>query len=207
MTNHRSPHVWSLLMVLSLCGCVRVDYQIETVQGGDTSEGDGFWFQAGGLFITKGSPGVMFGMTKKTGGGREFSYLVIFQHQSTATSKFDHTSNLTDKGGKERLVTMTDALGIGGQRIDLKLEIDIDSPTKTMKREHLTLDGKEVDLGKGRLFLVDLTPEAPKWEQVQAKLPANLPDPKETTGERDLVKRVFDELPKESEAVRNFLKQ
>jgi len=206
MSNHRSPSVWSLLIVLSLCGCSRVnDY--EFVQGGNISENDGFWYQDGGLFLKEGSPGVMFGMlARKPGGERELAYLVIFEHEGTATSKFARTSNVTDKGGKERLVTMTEGLGNGSQKIDLKLEVEIDSPTKTVKREHLTFDGKEIDLDKGRLFLVDLRPETPKWEQVQAKLPANLPNPKETAGVRELVKRVLDELPKESEAVRDFLK-
>jgi hypothetical protein len=209
MNNHRSRNVWSLLIFLGLCGCSRVN-DFEFVQGGGTSESDGLWFQDGGLFFKNDSPGVMFGMARTPGGEREFVYLVVFKHQATATSKFARTSNMTDKAakaGKERLVTMTDGLGIGSQRIDLKLEIEIDSPTKTVKRGHLTFDGKESDLRKGRLFLVDLTPETAKWEQVQAKLPTKLPDPIETKGVRELVKRVFDELPKESEAVRNFLKQ
>jgi hypothetical protein len=202
-------HVWgfcALLVLLGVCGCSRVN-DFEFVQGGNSSENDGFWYQDGGLFLKNDSPGVMFGMAKTPAGEREFVYLVVFKHQATATSKFARTSNLTNKAGKERLVTMTDGLGIGSQRIDLKLEIEIDSPTKTVKREHLTFDGKEIDLRKGRLFLVDLTPETAKWEQVQAKLPANLPDPIETKGVRELVKRVLDELPKESEAVRTFLKR
>jgi hypothetical protein len=202
-------HVWgfcALLVLLGVCGCSRVnDY--EFVQGGNISENDGFWYQDGGLFLKEGSPGVMFGMmARKPGGERELAYLVIFEHQGTATSKCARTSNVTDKGGKVRLVTMTEGLGNDSQRIDLKLEIEIDSPTKTVKREHLTFDGKEIDLDKGRLFLVDLRPETPKWEQVQAKLPANLPNPKETAGVRELARRVLDELPKESEAVRTFLK-
>jgi hypothetical protein len=207
MSNHRSPSLWSLLIVLVICGCSRQnDY--EFVQGGNISEHDGLWYQDGGLFVKEGSPGVMFGMmARKPGGERELAYLVIFEHQETATSKFARTSNVTDKGQKVRLVTMTEGFGSGSQRIDLKLEVEIDSPTKTVKREHMTFDGKEIDLGKGRLFLVDLTPESPKWEQVKAKLPANPPDPTETAGVRELVKRIFDELPKESEAVRAFLKR
>ena len=206
MSNHRSPSVWSLLVVLGLCGCAPVN-DFEIVQGGSISESDGFWFQDGGLFLTSGSPGVMFGMARKPGGEREFAYIAILQHRATATSKLDRSSDVNFTGGEKRSVTMNDGIGIGGQRVDLKLVVEIDSRTKMVKREHLTFGGKEVDLGKGRLFLVDLRAETPKWEQVQAKLPTKLPDPTETKGVRELVKRVFDELPKESAEVREFLKR
>jgi hypothetical protein len=215
MSNRYSPRICSLLVVLSLWGCSRQN-DFEIVEGGGSTESDSFGFQAGGLFLKEGLPGVMFGTEKKPAGEREFVYLVIFKHQVSATSNFITRSNsLNATGGEKRLVTMTadlglgiGGLGIGVQQADLKSVVEIETRTKTVKRETLTLNGKEVDLGRGRLFLADLAGTTkPKWEQVHAKLPANLPDPKETKGVRDLVRRVFDELPKESESVRDFLKR
>lgn len=175
----------------------------ETVLRGASIEPDGFWFQAGGLF-EKDTPGVIFGMTKKPGGDRELAYVVLFKHRANAKSKLVTPGDLSTEKG--RVVTMTGGIEIDDKKIGLTLTIEIDRATKTMKSEGLVFAGKAIDLKNGRVFLVDLTMDEPKWQQVESKLPGKLAEPGVNVDVREVALRVIAELPEQSEAIRKFLK-
>ncbi len=81
------------------------------------SKSMGFGFRTAGYSSPGDSPGMIFGMTKKPGGEREFAYLVLFKHPEI--SKFEHVTDLTGPG-KTGLITMADRFGYGNRRIDLK---------------------------------------------------------------------------------------
>jgi len=202
MGNYRLAKIGALLVMLHFGGCAApapvVSLPGGAVSSGTSTEVEGFWFQAGGQFIEEGSPGVIFGMMKRPGGNREFAYLVVFR--PPANGKFDHSIGLLAPDPAS--ITMTDHLAYGSKNIDLKLEIAFDRTAKTIKKERMTLGGKEVDIAKGRLFVVDLRAETPTPEQLPAKSPINLPDPKDPKDVRSIVAGVFEALPHESQAVR-----
>jgi len=170
---------------------------------GASIEPDGFWFQAGGL-LKKDMSGVIFGMAKKPGGDRELTYVVLFKHRANAKSKLVTPGDVSTEKG--RVVTMTGGIEIDTKKIGLTLTIEIDRATKTMKSEGLVFAGKAIDLKKGRVFLVDLTIDEPKWQQVECKLPRKLAEPGVNVDVRELALRVSAELSKGSDAVREFLK-
>lgn len=180
--------------------------RLEMVRGGGITESNGYWFQAGGLFLQKGSPGVLFGSAKAPDGDRELKYVVIFKHRATGGSSIESPSNISDQGMDRRQITIADGVNIDGKGVRLTLEIEIDSTNNVVKREELTFDGKKIDLSRGRLFLVDLTGGTTTWEQVQVTLPGKPPDPTETKNALELSKRVLSEVPSNSTAVRDFLR-
>lgn len=146
-------------------------------------------------------------MTKKPGDDRELAYVVLFKHRANAKSEIVTLANASAKQSSKALVaTITDGIEIDDKKIELALTIDIDCTTKTVKSERLVFAGKAIDLKKGRIFLVDFTTDKPKWQQVEAKLPAKLPEPRDKTDVREVVTRVLAELPKGSIAIREFLK-
>lgn len=179
---------------------------LEIERGGASSSGDGFWFQAGGLSLRKGKPGVIFGMTQKPGGDRELAYVVLFKHRVMDKSRVVTSGRVNDSGGKVRVVTMTDGIEIEDQKFDLTLTLEIGAEKTTVTSEKLAVAGKALDLQKGRVFLVDFTMKEMKWHQVNAKLPENLPDPSEIEDVRTVVKRVQTELANDSDAISKFLK-
>jgi hypothetical protein len=198
----------ALLLLLDVLGCIPSSTPTSVpiggaVDGGSTIELNGFWWQYGGMCIEDDSPGVVFGMTKKPGGEREFAYLLIFKHPEN--SKFDHVASLSAPGAG--LIKIIDHLGYGSGAIDLKLESTVDAAAKTPKREHLTIDGNDFDPSQGRVFLVDLRTAAVKPEQVQAKFPRALPEPKGPTNVRSIVANVLETLGQESPTAREFLSE
>ena len=120
--------------------------RLEMVRGGGITESNGYWFQAGGLFLQKGSPGVLFGSAKAPDGDRELKYVVIFKHRATGGSSIESPSNISDQGMDRRQITIADGVSIDGKGVRLTLEIEIDSTNNVVKREELTFDGKKIDL-------------------------------------------------------------
>ena len=198
-----------LLAALGLFGCSSSS-NLEVVRGGISnfgSGGGGCWFQTGGLYLKKDSPGVLFGMAKEPGGDRQLKYLVVFKHRATARTSVDSPARMSDgQKGKLWQVTMTDGVRLDGKKIELTLELEVDPVNKVVVHEEMTFAGQKIDLSKGRLFLADLRAEPVTWKQVQVALPANPPDPTQTKDVEQLAKRVLTELPKNSEEVRDFVK-
>jgi hypothetical protein len=198
---------FGLVAVLSLLliSCNRTPV-LEIVKSGVSGESDGFWYQAEGLYLKENSPGVLFGMVKEPGKDRELKYLLVFKHRVTSKSKLNFAANASLGGRAKKTLLIDDGLDIDGNGVKLKLTLEFDETKKVTDSEELLLNGEKIDLTKGRVFLGDLSGAPGKWEQVQVKLPANLPDPTETQAVRELANRILVELPGASEQIRNFLK-
>ena len=170
--------VYGLLLLTALSAASCGPPSNEFTLPGSSAEIRGFWFQAGGLCLTKDWPGVLFGMVKAPGRDRELTYLVIFQHHATAQSRVTSPAKIRHKLEADRhVVTVSDGIHVDGKGVDLSLEMALDLTKKTVSREEMTFAGQKLDLANGRLFLVDLTGETASWKQVLVALPTKLSDP------------------------------
>jgi hypothetical protein len=73
--------------------------------------------------------------------------------------------------------------------------------------ETLSVNGKAVDIGKGRVFVADLTAGPVKWEQKKLKLPAEVPDTADKKDAEALANKVLASLGKQDKAVAALLKK
>lgn len=191
-------------IVAGLLTACRRTPDFSTVGGGGSASSDGWWFSSGNIFLYLNEPGTLFGMQKTPGGNREFAYFVLFRHAVGDGATFQHTNNQSFSG---MVASMRDSVTIKGKSFVLALELEADKNTSTIRSRNFTINGKDVDPAKGRLFLVDLTSDLVTCQQVSATLPNDLPDPKETATVTKLARDVTKKLHSENTSVQEFLRK
>jgi hypothetical protein len=173
------------------------------VQGTSGSRSDFLEVHAGGVVVRGKAPGVAFGTVKAGGNKRQLSYLVIFRHNVGGAGKSEFTEEAM---AEESRGESAQAVTIDGQALKVEYAVTLDA-RKRIDKETLTVNKKPVDTAKGRVFLVDLTANPPKWEQVQAKLPAEVADASGKKAAEALAREVVAALVKEDKKVKAFVEK
>jgi hypothetical protein len=96
-------------------------------------------------------------------------------------------------------------LTIDGKTLQVDYKVNLDPATKKLKGEALTINDKSVDLGKGRVFLVDLTISPPTWQQLGATLPTEVADASSKKSAQALAKKVLASLVKQEKKAKAFI--
>ena len=100
---------------------------------------------------------------------------------------------------------MHEAITINGNAIEYDLEIQLKKDASAIASTKLTMNGKEMDPGKGMVFLVDLASDTVTYDQISANLPGDIPDLKENTTVTKLAREITQQLKSENNSVRKFL--
>jgi hypothetical protein len=176
------------------------------VQGTEGSRSDFLEVHAGGVVVREKAAGFAFGTVKVGGNKRQLSYVVIFKHNLGGSGKSELTEEAMAEGARgESKQTLT----IDGKAVKVEYGVTLNA-RKRIDKETLTVNKKAVDAARGRVFLVDLTVSPPKWEQVKAKLPAEVGDlsgKKAAKAAEALAKEVVASLVKESKKVKAFVEK
>ncbi|MEM8666048.1 MAG: serine/threonine-protein kinase [Planctomycetota bacterium] len=209
LANRRRLLLWlSMLMV----GCFAFTYfaffreQTEKplqVGGGGAVSSDGWFFSSGQIYLQQNQPGVLFGMHENPSGDRELSYVVLFRHHAKDRSVISRPSRIgTSFDGQ--MAKVTDGISIDGRAIEFSLSMQVDAKKMGIASTTLTIDGKAMDYNVGRLLLVDLTGKSVTYSQVNAKLPTDLPIPRNIVEDTDFVAELAKRLMR-FESVRKYL--
>jgi formylglycine-generating enzyme required for sulfatase activity/serine/threonine protein kinase len=141
-----------------------------------------------------GSPsvGVYFGTVTPPGRPTELLYLVLYKHAPRKSPFVAGARGMQGSGSGS--VEIIDGPMIYGDAAKLMVRLDADPSTGKLTRvEYYTINGQKTEMSRGRLFLIDLTVDPAKWEQVNVELPRDLA----TTGiTSETIRRVAeDEVP------------
>jgi hypothetical protein len=167
------------------------------------SRSDSLEVHAGGVVVREKAAGVAFGTVKVGGNKRQLSYLVIFKHNLGGPGKSDFTEETM---AEERRGESKQSLAIAGQALSVEYKVALNA-RRRIDKETLTVNKKAADAARGRVFLVDLTVSPPKWEQVKAKLPAEVGDLSGKKAAEQLAKEVVAALAKQSKKVKAFVEK
>jgi hypothetical protein len=192
-----------LLGALAVVGAGQPD-KASIVTGASGGGDDNLRVHAGGLVLIEGTPGVGYGTVAKFGGQRELTYVIVFKHDFKAVSQSQCGGESSSDGSKGKAKQVID---LDDRKFTIVYQIEIDTKNKTVQSESLTINDKNVDVAKGRVFLVDLTVQPPKWEQKKLDLPAELDDDASTTGAKKIAAKALDKLGKQDKKVRAFIKE
>ena len=96
-------------------------------------------------------------------------------------------------------------VAVAGSKLTIAYAIEIDRRTRMVLRETLSLNGKPLDLTRGRVLLVDLRASPPKWQQKNLTLPAEVPAASDRKATLALVEKVTDSLARRDKTVKAFL--
>jgi hypothetical protein len=147
-----------------------------TAVGFRTTTGD-FAVSGGHLVAHPGKPGVMFGTLTSPKGPQQLTYVILFKLPPTTNeSSLRLDGHARSQGGAEVKSVCT----INGKRIEATANYESNKERTAVSKEKLTVGGKEVDPAAGRLFVLDLTPASPAYQQKKIALPDNVPKLEET---------------------------
>jgi hypothetical protein len=174
----------------------------ELIQGTSGSRNDALELHAGGLVVREGLPGSAFGTVRVGKGKRQLSYFAVLKHRLGTEGKSDakETVMLEDAEGESK-----QTLTIDGKTLQVDYRVTLDRATKKLSRETLTINDKPVDIGKGRVFLVDLTTTPPTWKQLPATLPSEVAESTSKKAADTLAKKVLATLAKQDKKAKSFI--
>jgi hypothetical protein len=192
-----------LVIFLALAGTARGE-DVALLQGTSGSKSGDFEVRAGGLVVREGAPGSAFGTVRKGGKKQELSYFVVFKHRLALAGKTDCSE---ETNADDREATTTQTIALDDKKLVIAYKITYDSKTKKVLSETLSVNGKAVDIARGRVFVADLTAGPVKWEQKKLKLPADVPDTADKKDAEALANKVLASLGKQDKAVAALLKK
>lgn len=185
-------------MFLLLCALLTLADKVEVIQPLAASKSDQLEVQSGGLVFREGEAGAAFGAVQVGKGKRQFSYFLVVKHDigTAEKSEFGEEANATDGEGETK-----QTITIEGRTLEVVYKLSVEAGKK--KGESLTLNKKAIDLSKGRVLLVDMTPGGPKWEQSKAELPGDVAAATKKAAD-DLAKKTLAALAKDRK-VKEFI--
>ncbi len=193
----------ALAAVILLGGAcaARADDKASLVRGAAGGNNGKVELLAGGLALREGEAGGAFGTFQAGTGKRRFTYFAVIKHglnadQGTSTSE---QARVGIGAGES-----TQVVGVGDQKLTITYKVKMDAKN-AVTRETLTVNGKEMDAGKGRVLVVDLTATPPTVGQLKVALPAEVPDPATPAAAAGLVKRTLADLAKRNKVIRDFI--
>jgi hypothetical protein len=184
-------------MFLLLCGLLLFEDKAETIQAPTGSKSAQLEVQSGGLVLRDGEAGAAFGTVRVGKGKRQLSYFLVVKHELGKAEKteFDEGAEADNKKGKTN------------QRIAVDRVVEIVYEIRLGEKEAgetLTINSKAQDLKKGRVFLLDLTGEAPRWEQRKIDLPAEV-EANNKKATEELAKKVLASVAAKDKKAKEFI--
>src|SRR5262245_13328792 len=173
------------------------------VLGGTRVANDALDVSSGNLVIVTPRPGIYFGTVRKPGSAEEFSYVILFRYGTLPAGLTERINSHSQANGNP--ATTTDAIELGGKRIEAGYCIELNEARNQVATQTLTIGGTNMDLSAGQVFLIDLTQPTPVYRQKKLELPP-ITSKLMTTAE---VERVAEEirakLAEQDEELRGFL--
>jgi len=168
----------------------------------------------GHAYFVSGEPGFLFGGVQDRKEQWELYYLILIKHSATAMSTFhlgnpDPEKNSASSNGKIRLLDFNEELRIDEISLAYSYKAKFDQLKDTLISEEMTIHAKRIDLTDGRVFVVDMSSEPVRVQQVKVKLPSNpnLDFIKSTSEYKLNTNRWLEEITKNSEVVAKAFKE
>jgi hypothetical protein len=190
----------ALVLLAWACGA-RAEEKKSLLRAATGADNKGLEVLAGGLALREGEVGGAFGTVRVGRGKRRFSYFAVIKHglsAETGTSTSEHAKVGIGAGESTQVV------GIDDQKLTITYRVKLDAG-KAVSKETVTVNGKELNLAKGRVLVVDLTAEPPQVGQLKVALPAEVPDVSQAKAAAALVRRTLADLAKRNKPIRDFI--
>ena len=175
----------------------------EAIFAGGTAESDGLWISGPSLLLRKNTPAVLAAMVKAPGKDRAYSYLLIVKgdEQRKSPANFSNRCRISrpvaESGG---------SLEIATRKVAFVYKAELDRTEPPTLKETFSVNGKTLDVSRGRVVLIDLTGDGVSMKQTVASLPASQTFPEKTEEVESQAKKLLDQLRRENKDVREFLK-
>jgi hypothetical protein len=176
------------------------------------SNGDQSYGLATGVLVCEQKPPIRlrpvawFGAVKPADGKSQFLYLLIFKTPANFDAGSLETS-FDGHGSSDTGAEGTVATRVGTKKVGVTYKFALDPVTHALRKQSLTVGGREVKAGEPRVFVVDLTGEAVTYTPVNVELPKEAPDVSQANDHTwgPAVERAVDQLKKDSPELKKLL--
>ena len=132
----------------------------------------------GHAYVVAGQPGFLYGGVQDDAGKWKLNYLILVKHHATAKSSVDHrdpepTVSSDSSDGVERRLNFKQRLRIDDVTLDYSYRSRIDLATNVLSNEQFTVQGKPMQVKRGRIFMIDMTVAPIHCQQVNVDLPTS----------------------------------
>jgi hypothetical protein len=134
--------------------------------------GQGLSASGGNLLAHEGRPGVFFGTIKTPDSQERISYFVVFKHDISLPDGFSLSQD-GNSSGNSREVSSDHSVVVNGKALIAKHNLKLGEDNQVAE-EMLKLGDDIFDLEAGRFFLIDLTTDAPTYEQLDVDIPTDI---------------------------------
>lgn len=171
--------------------------------GGSVSVGK-LQLSGASIYLPDGQAAACFAAQPSEGEAKELAYFVVLRRSPRTGNDSSTESPVARSDNKEAACGVS--LTFNDKKFELLQRFDVDG--QTLSNESFTIDGKQVDTAKGRLFLVDFSGDAPTVVQKDVPLPAkwaegNLND---TATVESVAQEALSYLPRQDEEIARFIK-
>jgi hypothetical protein len=175
----------------------------EMVIGGGSGEANGLWASGPSWVVRRNAPGVSVGLMQTPRKERRFAYVLIVKGDEKRKELAQQESNCEVNGSTAVSKGMIE---IANKKATFEYTVKIDPAGKLPPVETFTLNGKAIDVAKGRVLLVDLSAERVSWQQQAIQLPSPALWHSETKFVEAQAKQLVEQFRRDSKEVREFLK-
>lgn len=175
----------------------------EIIIGGGSCEGDGIWISCPSLYLRRQTPGLAVGMVQPPGKDRGYAYILVIKGDEQRKSLARYESKGEVSGS---VATSRGFLEIANKRVAFEYQVEVDRTGKQTRREVLSINGKTIDIGTGRVVLVDLSSDKVSWKQMRIELPKPPTWPTGTGQVESQAKELLGHLRDGGQEFRDFLK-
>jgi hypothetical protein len=188
-------------LVIAILLLMQAD-KAQVIQGTAGSRATNFEIHTGGLVVREGEAGAAFG-TIQIGKAREqLSYFVLLKHSLSASNALEWSEETT---AEDTIGSSKQTLALEGKSLQMDYEVRLAAKSARISRESMTINQKSVDLARGRLILVDMTANPPRWEQRKVDLPTEVTATTSKKAAEDLVRKVLASTTKQDRKVKEFV--
>ncbi len=189
----------ALLLATLLLGDQDME-KAQVVQGTSGARSAQLELHAGGVVARQDEIGTAFGTVRIGTGKPQLSYVVLFKHRLSNELPLECSDETFAEGDT---ASSKQVLAIDGKSLvlDYQLKLDRTKPP----RKTLSLNRKPVELSKGRVFLVDLTVQPPRWEQRKVELTVEVGETMSKKGSEELARKLLSSLPNQDAKIKEFI--
>lgn len=191
-----------LSLTLLLAGCNRTLQplpagQQKLVLGGGKTGSDGLTVSSPNLVAHEAQPAVIFGWQELPGESRQLTYVFVVRYPSPAPSSLGLKATSSTSAGKGR--------SSGQLQIANEAAAFVYSVTASPIEESLEINGRNQNLAKGRVFLIEFANGPMDVTQLDVSLPSEVPEAQSTAEVESLAADILNHLMKHSADVVEFM--
>jgi hypothetical protein len=142
-------------------------------------------------------------MARPAGADRGYAYVLVIKGDEQRKTLAEYASECEVVASTAR---SRGSVAIGTRKAAFEYQVEIDPTGKRAPVETLSINGKALDVSKGRVVLIDLSGPNVNWKQVRVGLPVSPAYPKETAQVESQAKELLGHLRRGSAEAREFLK-